>query len=129
MRNEAARRYVKRFIPLMIAYSLIVVGVSTWMENGGPSGWLRYAVAVLPALPIIGVIAAMGAFMVEQKDEYQRMLMVRQCLFAMGFTLAVTTIWGFLESYELVDHVPAWLTFIIFCATLLPGALISRFRR
>jgi hypothetical protein len=57
------------------------------------------------------------------------MLMVRQCLFAMGFTLAATTIWGFLESYELVDHVPAWLTFIIFCAALLPGALISRFRR
>ena len=112
----------------MIAYSVIVIAVSSWMERGGPSGWLRYAVAVLPALPIVGVIATMGAFLVEQKDEYQRMLMVRQCLFAMGFTLAATTIWGFLESYELVAHIPAWLTFILFCAGLLLVQLIQRLR-
>jgi len=129
MKNPAARRYIRRFVPLMTAYVVIVVGVGYWFDQGGPEGWLRYPVAVLPALPIIGVIFTMGAFIVEQKDEYQRMLMVRQSLFAIGFTLAATTIWGFLETYRLVDHLPAWITFVIFCAALIPGAILNGLRK
>jgi len=129
MKNPAARRYLRRFVPLMVAYVVFVLGASYWFGHGGPDGWLRYPLAVLPALPIIGVIAAMGAFIVEQKDEYQRMLMVRQCLFAIGFTLAVTTVWGFLETYGLAPHIPAYATFILFCAGLLPSALINAWRR
>ncbi len=125
MKNPAAARYMRRFIPLMAAYTIIVLGVSFWFREGGPEGWLRYPVAVLPALPIVGVIAAMGAFIAEQKDEYQRMVMVRQCLFAIGFTLVVTTIWGFLENYELAPHLPAYSTFMLFCVGLLPGAALN----
>ena len=128
MKNPAAARYMRRFVPLMVAYTVIVIGVSLWFDAGGPRGWLRYPVAVLPALPIVGVIATMGAFIVEQKDEYQRVLMIRQSLFAIGFTLAVTTIWGFLETFALVPHIPAWATFVLFCFGLIPGALLNRVR-
>ena len=129
MTNAAHKRYMRRFIPLMIAYVVIILGVSWWFSRGGPQGWLRYPVAVLPALPIVGVIVVMGRFIVEQKDEYLRMVTVRQTLFAIGFTLVVTTIWGFLEAFALVPHVPAYAVFILFCAGLLPGALFSRFER
>ena len=129
MKNLAAQRYVRRFIPLMTLYVAIVMGVSWWFRMGGPVGWLRYPVAVLPALPIVGVIFIMGRFIVEQKDEYLRLMIVRQCLFAIGFTLVVSTVWGFLETYGLVPHVPAYAAFMLFCAGLLPGALFNRFAR
>jgi hypothetical protein len=129
MSNPAARRYLKRFIPLMIAYTVTVLGTSFWLENGGPSGWLRYVVAVLPALPIIGVIAAMGAFIVEQKDEYQRMLMVRNSLIATAFALSVSTAWGFLQAYHLAPDYPGYAAFILFCIGLIPGPLVDRLRR
>jgi hypothetical protein len=129
MSNPAARRYVKRFVPLMIVYSVTVVGVSMWMERGGPTGWLRYVVAILPALPIVGVIAAMGAFIVEQKDEYQRMLMVKNALIATGFALSVSTAWGFLQAYGLAPLYPGYAAFILFCIGMIPGPLLERLRR
>jgi hypothetical protein len=58
--------------------------------------------AVLPALPIIGVFWAVMRLLVEEPDEYMRMLHVRQCLFATGFCLTVKTIWEFLQSFDLV---------------------------
>ena len=60
---------------------------------------------LLPALPIIGIFAAIGRYLVEEQDEYVRMLMVRQTLWASGFALSVATIWGFLENFGLVGHV------------------------
>jgi hypothetical protein len=123
--NPAAKRYIRHFIPLMIAYAVAVIGVSWWFRMGGPQGWLRYPVALLPALPIVGVIYVMGRFIVEQKDEYLRLMMVRQTLFAMGFTLVVCTVWGFLEVYGLVPHVPAYLVFVLFCLGLIPGRLLG----
>jgi hypothetical protein len=126
--DPAARRYLRRFVPLMIAYAIAVVGVSFWFTHGGPSGWLRYAAAVLPALPIVGVIAAMGAFIVEQKDEYQRMLMVRNCLYGIGFALSVSTVWGFLQTYGLAPDYPGWAAFVLFCLGMIPGAIIERLR-
>ena len=125
MINPAAVRYRRRFIPLMIAYVVIVFGVTYWFNRGGPPGWLRYPVAALPALPVIGVIVVMGRFIVEQKDEYQRMLMVRKTLFAIGFTLSATTLWGFLEVYARVPHMPTYGTFVLFCLGLLPGAMLN----
>jgi hypothetical protein len=129
MSNPAARRYLKRFVPLMILYTVAVVGVSLWMDRGGPTGWLRYVVAILPALPIVGVIAAMGAFIVEQKDEYQRMLMVKNALIATGFALSVSTAWGFLQAYGLAPPYPGYAAFILFCIGMIPGALLERLRR
>ena len=129
MKNIASRRYLRRFVPLMVAYVVIIVSVAYWFDHGGPKGWLRYPVAVLPALPIIGVVAAMGAFIVEQKDEYLRMVMVRQSLIGIGFTLVVTTVWGFLEIFVQAPHMPAYMTFILFCIGMMPSALLHNLRR
>ena len=35
--------------------------------------------------------------------------MVRQTLWASGFALSVATVWGFLESFDLVGHVDGLL--------------------
>jgi hypothetical protein len=40
--------------------------------------------------------------LVEETDEYVRMLFVRQSLFATGFCLTVMTVWEFLRNYEVV---------------------------
>ena len=129
MANPALRRYGWRLLVLFLLYVAVVSAVSFWFRHGGPQGWLRYAVAVLPALPIIGVIAAQGAFLIEQQDEYLRTLMVRQSLIAIGFTLVVTTVWGFLETFALVPHLPAYAVFILFCIGQIPSAIAYNLRR
>ena len=73
------------------------------------AGPVAYLAAVLPALPIIGIFAAIGRYLVEEQDEYLRMLMVRQTLWASAFALSVATVWGFLESFDMVGHVDGLL--------------------
>ena len=61
-----------------------------------------YALAIAPALPIIGVFWAVMRLLVEEPDEFMRMLLVRQCLVATGFCLTIITIWEFLQNFDLV---------------------------
>jgi hypothetical protein len=66
------------------------------------SGPIAYPLAILPALPIIGVFWAVMRLLIEEPDEFLRMLLVRQALVATGFCLTVTTIWEFLQNFDLV---------------------------
>ncbi|HSG56145.1 MAG TPA: hypothetical protein VLA45_11885, partial [Paracoccaceae bacterium] len=54
------------------------------------------------AIPIIGVFWAVIRLLVEETDEYLRLLLVRQCMFATGFCLTVVTIREFLQDFELI---------------------------
>lgn len=102
IKNPAARRYTARLFVLMTAYVLFLV-LAKWMfKHGLAQGVWAYALALLPALPIIGVFWAVMRLLVEQTDEYLRMLLVRQCLFATGFALFVTTIREWLQNFDLI---------------------------
>ncbi|MDZ3833372.1 MAG: hypothetical protein U0S50_16390 [Sphingopyxis sp.] len=101
-KSPATKRYVVRLVVLMTAY-LVALPVTNWLfKNGNMSGALAYALAVLPALPIIGVFWAVMRLLVEEPDEFIRMLLVRQCLVATGFCLTVMTIWQFLQNFHLL---------------------------
>lgn len=107
IRNAAARRYTIRLFILMAAYVLLLIFAKWMFKRGFADGALAYVLALLPALPIIGVFWAVMRLLVEQTDEYLRMLMVRQCLFATGFALFVTTIREWLQNFDLIaagDH-------------------------
>ncbi len=60
---------------------------------------LRAIVAITPAIPIGGVIFALLKYAKTEPDEYQRLLLTRAVLIAMGWTFFVLTAWGFLELY------------------------------
>jgi hypothetical protein len=101
----ATRRYTWRVTAAMTIYIAILVAVDLIVRRAAPTGPLLYLLAVLPALPVIAVFVALGRYLVEESDEYQRVCMVRQILYATGLTLAITTVWGFLSSFT--DIAPA----------------------
>lgn len=124
--NAAQRRYNRAVILLSVGYVLILFGVITFFRNSSPSGLSAYAAAILPALPIVGIFAMMGRYLVEEQDEYVRMLTVRQTLWASGFALSIATIWGFLESFDLVPHIDSYYFAVIWFGGLGLGALINK---
>lgn len=101
-RSLAMRRYTVRLLVLMALYVASLTGASWLFRDSAVSGGAAYALAVVPALPIIGVFWAVMRLLVEESDEFIRMLLVRQCLFATGFCLTVMTIWEFLQNFDLV---------------------------
>lgn len=124
--SPATRRYNKRVIVLSLVYSAFLIGAVYAFKHhlvGGPLAWI---VAILPALPIIGIFAAIGLYLVEEQDEYVRMLMVRQTLWASGFALSIATMWGFLESFELVSHVEVYWVSVLWFGGLGLGNFANR---
>jgi hypothetical protein len=89
----------------------------------GPLAWV---VAILPGLAIVGVFVSIGLYLVEERDEYVRVMMVRQTLWASGFALSVATVWGFLESFELVGHVDAYYIAVLWFGGLGLGACANK---
>lgn len=117
-KNPAQKRYRRRFIPAMTLYVAAIVGVSLAFDYFQPHGVLAYALAALPALPIIGVITAMGLYIVEEKDEFEKSVQVEAMLWGIGFTIAVCTTWGLLEIYAGAPRLWVFLVGPIFCAVL-----------
>lgn len=74
---------------------------------------------------MIGVFVAIGRLLTSLRDEYQRYLMTRQILIATGFTLSVATAWGFVESFGLLPHVPAFYATVLWFAGLGLGGCIN----
>ena len=101
-KSPAIRRYMIRIIALGLVYAILLIAAVTVFRFHHPSGPSAYALAILPALPVIGMIWAVMRLLVEEQDGYLRMLHVRQALFATGFSLTVMTFWEFLQNFDLV---------------------------
>ena len=101
-RSPAVRRYMFRVAGLMGAYIGALFGVTHAFRQELVSGPAAYALAIVPALPIIGVFWAVMRLLVEEPDEFLRMLLVRQALVATGFCLTIMTVWEFLVNFDLV---------------------------
>jgi hypothetical protein len=124
--SVATRRYNVRVIVLSLMYSVFLLGAVYGFKHhliSGPAAWIA---GVLPALPIIGIFAAIGLYLVEESDEYLRMMTVRQTLWASGFSLSIATIWGFLESFDLVGHVPVYWVSVLWFGGLGLGACANK---
>lgn len=101
-KSPAIRRYVIRMAILMSLYMVTLFTAVYAFRHHLVTGPLAWPLAILPALPIIGVFWAVMRLLVEEPDEFIRMLMVRQALIATGFCLTITTIWEFLQNFDLV---------------------------
>jgi hypothetical protein len=123
-RTVASKRYNWRVIWLSLTYAVFLVGAGYGFKHDLVPSAVQYVVAMLPAVPVIGIFVAIGRYLVEEDDEYVRMLMVRQTLWASGFALSLATDWGFLESFDLVGHADGyWVAVAWFFGLAIGGAV------
>lgn len=120
------RRYLVRLAILMTLYVVALFASVSQFRHGHPTGALAWALAVAPALPVVGVFWAVLRLIVETTDEYLRLLLVRQTLIATGFMLSIATVWGFLENFGMVDHIDAYYWAVFWFAGLGVGALFNK---
>lgn len=125
-RSPARKWYDNAVLGLSCAYGGALIGVELLFRDHPPTGTIAYFAAILPALPIVGIFAALGRYLIVERDEYLRMLMVRQMLVASGFALSIATIWGFLESFRLVEHVEAFYVAVLWFGGMGLGACVNK---
>jgi hypothetical protein len=113
-RNAAIRRYTYRF-PMVMALYVVFLFFAVWtFKHHPPTGVLAWLLAILPSLPIIASLGVIGLYLTEEKDEFQRTVLVQSMLWSIGGTLVVTTVWGFLENFLHVIHFDLYLVFPLF---------------
>jgi len=120
------RRYLIRLFTSMGIYMVSLLTAVYLLKHHLVEGWAMWPLAILPGLSIVGAFYAVGMLIIEQKDEYMRMLLVRQTLVASALALAAATVWGFLENFGLVAHVDAFYWAIVWFFGLGVGAAFNR---
>jgi hypothetical protein len=125
--SAALRRYNIAVLFCSAGYALALFGGKTYLQNHpGAHHATAYAAAVAPALPVLAMFFVIGRYLVEETDEYLRMLMVRQTLVASGLALSLATVWGFLESSDLAPHVDSYWIVVVWFGGLGLGDCINR---
>jgi len=129
-RNPATRRYTLRAALAMTIYFAAVYGVVTVFQRSHPTGAAAYLLAVLPAVPILAMIASAGLYLVEEKDEFQRNLFIQAMVWGVGLTLSVTTVYGCLEMFLDSAHLSLFWVFPMywFFVGVATAALQVRYR-
>ena len=124
-KKPALKRYVIRVAISMAAYIVTLMLAIRLVRDGHMTGPLAWILAALPGIAVTGVFWAIGRLLIEETDEYQRMLLVRQSLVASAFALSIATVWGFLENARLVGHVDAFYVAILWFIGLGVGSLLN----
>ena len=126
MRSAAQKRY---YIRLSVAMAIYVVSLFTaeWLIDGrGLVGVGAYAVAVVPGLATASIFWIIARLILEESDEFLRLLYIRMSLVATGFAMTIASIWGFLEAYGLIFHLDAFWWPVFWCFGLGVGAAFNK---
>lgn len=124
--NNAHRRYLLRIGILMLIYVAFLLP-GAWLASREMIGEsLTYVFAIGAGLSVAGMFWAIGMLLVEETDEFLKLLLVRQSLVATAIAMSGVTIWGFLEDFELVPHVTAYWWAILWFGGLGIGALFNK---
>jgi hypothetical protein len=115
--SPAVRRYNRRMIASAFIYTLLVFLSVYIYKDWHPQGALLWLMGLLPSVGVLAMIAAEVRLLVEEDDEYLRLRFAQTALLGTAVVLVAATVWGFLEQFGLVPHVPAWAAVPIFVAT------------
>ena len=99
-------------IVTMALYVLSIILVSMAVNRGMASGALLIGLALLPGLSILGQIIVTVRFL-QTADEYVRALLSKRLIAACMATLAIFTVWGFLEEFAGITGPAAWSAYCV----------------
>lgn len=109
--SDAIRRYNRRMVIASFVYVVTLMG-AVWLSKIGTYPTPVYVmIAAAPSFPVIAMIWAMARLLVEEQDEYLRSRHIHHALVATGIVLTLSTVWGFLEQFNVVPHIPAYWVF------------------
>ena len=120
------RRFLFRMGISVTILALSIVAARHLIGEELVAGPLTWAIALVPGLAMLGVFYAYGMLIAEQKDEFIRMLVIRQLVIATGIALAFAAVWGFLEEFGLVEHIYAYYVAIAWFVGFAFGGVVNR---
>jgi len=127
-RTAAFKRYQRRVQVAMAVYFVVILGAAWVVKHLAVVGWRLYFWSVLPAVPIMVVIVAMGRYLQEESDEYQRLMMMRSILVGTAALLGTIVVSDFVRAFAEVDPFPPFASFIVFAVAMAIAQAVQKLR-
>lgn len=112
--NPAKRRYMRSTVGVMASYVGLTMSSKIMVTRWHPQGWHLYLAAALPTIPILCLAYVVGRYLRDEKDEYQRDVVIRGMLWGAAVALSMTVFSGFLHAYGWSGNLPEFSEFITF---------------
>jgi hypothetical protein len=109
--QAAGRRYLAQLFVLMVVYVAVLFGAIAIVNAMHPTGALRYAILLVPLVPVVLLVPAILRYFVET-DEFERRVMTESLAIAAAVTALLAVTYGFLEVAGL-PRPSAWMTWIV----------------
>ena len=122
--SPATQQYNRRMLIWSISY-VLCLGIAMTVRNYlDPQGALLWGIAILPSLPMVFFVWTLARYVVEEEDEYLRYRQTSAALIGLALVLLAGTLWGFLETFGVAPHVPAWWVVPVWAIGLGLGQMI-----
>lgn len=110
IRARLATPTIRRMTLLAVLYiiynTLDFASKSLFDGNHPPTGLYAHAIALLPVLPLFGLIPIYNRYMSEERDEFQRQLFHQSVLWAFLGTFVIASVMGRLQDHNLIGRGP-----------------------
>lgn len=124
--NQIKNAYLREFLPAIIGYGGVLATIVVIVDFDTAGSW-KYAVALLPVIPALWGVVAVGRH-VQRVDEYQRLVLLRGLAggFGVGMITAITLGFLAMAGLEASKAIP-WLIYSAgMLGWLVTAARISR---
>ena len=123
MQTMVAKQFKRDGFKLVAVYFVLYFccfGIHLWLHPTGAAVWV---LAMLPVLPIVGVIAVMGRYLRDETDEYKRDVMIRCLLWGGAGAVSVSLLGGFLWIFGWKGSMPPFTGFGVFYLFMMAAKL------
>ena len=120
--DQVRRDYQKGILLYCGAYAVALFASIYAIKHFSPPIPVRILLALVTALPIGGTFLVLLKY-IREVDEFLRAKTIKTFISATGLTFFLATLWGFLENYEVAQHLEFWLIYPVFwaCVGLVGG--------
>jgi hypothetical protein len=113
-RSKARKILQKRVWIAICFYVPAVLGVALWVRHHPATGGVAFGLAAIPALPVIALFVAMGLYLRDESDGFQRDMMIRCMLWGTGALLTTMMFLGFAKMFGWRGDVDQFTEFMVF---------------
>ncbi len=116
--GAAKKSLIRRGAAVLVAYELLFGAAFFWVDRAKPAGTMLLAAAALPTLAVLGLIAVLGRYLGEERDEFHRQLVVRCLLWGLAAVMTSVAFHGFLQLFGWRGSWPAGVELAAFVVAM-----------
>jgi hypothetical protein len=112
------RRSIRLFGANLALAATLSLATRDLFKDAHAAAPLLYLMALLPTIPVIGIITVVGRYLTREVDDFIRTLVVQSLLWGLGITFAVDTYLGGLFAHPEIFRLIPILNIDLFCVSV-----------